>query len=635
MANKQINQLPDVTSGFSSDTLIPVQLPDGTTGRVLASQVQGGGSSTPGLYSVLDVDSYTNGYPIILNAGSKLKSSNTVGEDSLQMAEGYINTQSSDENGGTSVYLTPTEMGIRKSSNQTGTPLSSVIVGDNLVLQAQSIDNVYSSQFVYNNDGTSSEYLNALGSGNSHITKDTSLNDGNSASSVVDHYIKNETGEFRLTKTTEAGSEITEIITNEGTSTITQNPTLITSQAKTVILDSPDVNGTQTSFAIGDPFEDGNPVIIGRIATSDGLQTYVSQQEVDNSTRGFYNENLSSIQRIREVINANGSSWRIDGSSKNLTTNIDATIGLDLNALKGSDWGYDAQQDYGYDGGFQELRNRIQISKHFYEPDGDLFRIDDVHIKYNETLGNLINDEYKGINFGTPNGKLATYTHTLQWDATDLYGYSLTNLENKHEGGSSNEVSIIYNGDEQLSQSTQDATSIQFDVMHYDGRNSYLHIDQGQSSFQSNLTNQNDGLDLDPAENNLGTRLYSTRVDTGDISSFEVNPTRARIRVIGDNGDSNSIIDVTRNTINTTSSALTLETETTTIRDDDGTLLLQNPNQVTISSNIIQLSKVGATDLRLFIEGLSVHNNNSAALAAGLQVNEVYRKTSGELMIVH
>jgi hypothetical protein len=385
MANKQINQLPDVTSGFSSDTLIPVQLPDGTTGRVLASQVQGGGSSTPRLSDVLEQSNYTNGYDIILNAGSKLTSSQTEGEDSLLMSEGYIYTLSYDgTDNSTNIYLTPGETGIRKNNNQTGTPEATIsLFGNGINIATSSIDGRQTNQIVYSNDGNNTSLYKLFGeNGDSFIENTSSLSDIN-ANKVDLYYTKGINGELYLNKEYDSGYYRSIVNnSNEGDSSITQNPSFISAQATSI--------------------------------------------------------------------------------------------------------------------------------------------------------------------------------------------------------GSGN----------------------------------------------------NDGLELDPQESNLGTRLYSTDTN-GDISSFEVNPSRARIRAIGDNGDSNSIIDVTRNTINTTSSALTLETETTTIRDDDGTLLLQNPNQVTISSNIIQLSKVGATDLRLFIEGLSVHNNNSAALTAGLQVNEVYRKTSGELMIVH
>jgi hypothetical protein len=249
--NKEINQLPDVTSGFSSDTLIPVQLPDGTTGRVLASQVQGGGGSTPPLYSVLEVDNYTNGYDIILNAGSKLKSSNTNGEDSLQMIESYINMGSYDGNfDSTQLYLTPTQTGIRKNNNQTGTPEAEILLDSNgIILRTQPVDNVYNNSITYGNAGENNEELLYSSDGTSYVRKNSVVT-SNRARVTTNHYIKGGDGEFAFDKVEDVYGYTSRVTEGSRVTLIDQSSTYVNLTANNITLSKTD--GTNLRLFIND-----------------------------------------------------------------------------------------------------------------------------------------------------------------------------------------------------------------------------------------------------------------------------------------------------------------------------------------------------------------------------------------------
>jgi hypothetical protein len=200
MANKQINELTSGTSVNSTDRF-PIQNDEGITKSITAEQIADfiGGGSTPNLSDVLDQGNYTNGYDIILNAGSKLTSSQTEGEDSLQMIEGYINLSSYDGNfDSTQLYLTPTQNGIRKNNNQTGTPEAEILLDSNgVILKSESLDGKYSNEIKLTNDNTNYSLFNFVDGDVSYIETTSSLNNTN-ANKVDLYYTKGVNGESSL-----------------------------------------------------------------------------------------------------------------------------------------------------------------------------------------------------------------------------------------------------------------------------------------------------------------------------------------------------------------------------------------------------------------------------------------------------
>lgn len=196
--NKEINQLPDVTSGFSSDSLIPVQLADGTTGHVPASELPSG--STPELSDVLDQSNYTNGYDIIVNAGSKIKSNTSTGEDYILPGNGFISILSNDGDvNATRIIVYPTELSINKTNTSESVDEATILFRtDGLHLLNKSTDLIYDNSIVYGNDGNINKLFNFNdGTYLSRISSDSSISSGG-ANEVELYYVKNDDGEFSL-----------------------------------------------------------------------------------------------------------------------------------------------------------------------------------------------------------------------------------------------------------------------------------------------------------------------------------------------------------------------------------------------------------------------------------------------------
>jgi hypothetical protein len=201
MANKQINELTSGTSVNSTDRF-PIQNDEGITKSITAQQIADfiGGGSTPGLSDVLDVDNYANGYPIILNANAKIISDNQTGNDFLQMNPGYINLQSVNEENvdATQLYLTPTQIGIRKNNSQTGTPEAEILLDSNgVILKSESLDGKYSNEIKLTNDNTNYSLFNFVDGDVSYIETTSSLNNTN-ANKIDLYYTKGVNGESSL-----------------------------------------------------------------------------------------------------------------------------------------------------------------------------------------------------------------------------------------------------------------------------------------------------------------------------------------------------------------------------------------------------------------------------------------------------
>jgi len=151
------------------------------------------------------------------------------------------------------------------------------------------------------------------------------------------------------------------------------------------------------------------------------------------------------------------------------------------------------------------------------------------------------------------------------------------------------------------------------------------------------------GLDLDPAENNTGTRLYTEDTDSGDSSSLQLNPGK----LILDSSSENSSISISNgysdllfrnssismNSVSSVneniSSSLFIEPETRTtlgVYDSD------NPdNNVEIK---LSTAEITIYTVALFLRNIPTYADNAAAVADDYPVDGIYKTSTGELRIV-
>jgi hypothetical protein len=181
-----------------------------------------------------------------------------------------------------------------------------------------------------------------------------------------------------------------------------------------------------------------------------------------------------------------------------------------------------------------------------------------------------------------------------------------------------------------ISTSSIDGSQINDIVYSNDGNNTSLYKfvgPSGDSWIESNSQ-------LSDTRANKVDLYYTKGVNGEFLLQKDYDTTYYRSTVTNSNGNQSSFLQDAIQIIST-SKYFSINSESSSIRDTDQTLSIENINQLSLQSNIITLSKSSGTNLRLFISNLQVFANNNAALAAGLVATEVYRKSTGELMIVH
>jgi hypothetical protein len=151
------------------------------------------------------------------------------------------------------------------------------------------------------------------------------------------------------------------------------------------------------------------------------------------------------------------------------------------------------------------------------------------------------------------------------------------------------------------------------------------------------------GLELDPAQDNNGTRLYTEDGSSGDSSSLQLNPGR----LILDSSSENSSISISNgysdllfrnssismNSVSSVneniSSSLFIEPE---IRTTLGVYDLDNPdNNVEIE---LSTAEITIYTVALFLRNIPTYADNAAAVADDYPVDGIYKTSTGELRIV-
>jgi hypothetical protein len=201
MANKQINELPSGTTVTSTDKF-PIQNISGETKSITADQIADfiGTATTPGLSDVLNQDNYTNGYDIIVNAGSKIKSNTSTGEDYILPGNGFISILSNDGDvNAARIIVYPTELSINKTNTSESVDEATILFRtDGLHLLNKSTDLIYDNSIIYRNDGNINKLFNFNdGTYQSRISSDSSISSGG-ANEVQLYYVKNDDGELSL-----------------------------------------------------------------------------------------------------------------------------------------------------------------------------------------------------------------------------------------------------------------------------------------------------------------------------------------------------------------------------------------------------------------------------------------------------
>lgn len=243
MANIQINELPSGANVQSTDKF-PIQNINGETKSITADQIADfiGAATTPGLSDVLDQDNYTNGYDIILNANSKIKSNTSTGENFILPGDGFISIQSNDGDVNTTrMIVYPTELSISKINTAESVDESTILFRtDGLHLLSKSTDLVYDNSVVYGTNGNiNSSFIFNDGTTNSRITKDSSISTG-AANEVELYYTKGEAGELTLQIEKDTTYYTSVVSDGSNQSIFTQNTTEINLASRSFSIDSAD-----------------------------------------------------------------------------------------------------------------------------------------------------------------------------------------------------------------------------------------------------------------------------------------------------------------------------------------------------------------------------------------------------------
>lgn len=243
MANIQINELPSGANVQSTDKF-PIQNISGETKSITADQIADfiGAATTPGLSDVLDQDNYTNGYDIIVSAGSKIKSDSSIGENYILPGNGFISIQSNDGDVNTTrMIVYPTELSISKINTAQSVDESTILFRtDGLHLLSKSTDLVYDNSVVYGTDGNiNSRFDFNDGTYQSRITSDSSVSSGG-ANEVELYYTKGDSGELSLQIEKDTTYYTSVVSDNGNNSTFTQTSTEINLASRRFSIDSED-----------------------------------------------------------------------------------------------------------------------------------------------------------------------------------------------------------------------------------------------------------------------------------------------------------------------------------------------------------------------------------------------------------
>jgi hypothetical protein len=189
-----------------------------------------------------------------------------------------------------------------------------------------------------------------------------------------------------------------------------------------------------------------------------------------------------------------------------------------------------------------------------------------------------------------------------------------------------------------IQENTEDGT-VEMSIRGENG-NGNFYISSNQISQEVSDGDLISGLELDPAENNTGTRLYTEDTDSGDSSSLQLNPGS----LILDSSSENSSISISNgysdllfrnssisvSSVNENiSSSLFIEPETRTtlgVYDSDN-----NNNNVEIK---LSTAEITIDTVALFLPNIPTYADNAAAVADDYPVDGIYKTSTGELRIV-
>jgi hypothetical protein len=145
------------------------------------------------------------------------------------------------------------------------------------------------------------------------------------------------------------------------------------------------------------------------------------------------------------------------------------------------------------------------------------------------------------------------------------------------------------------------------------------------------------GLELDPAENNNGTRLYTEDADSGDktelyLLGYEIN--------LGNNSVSNNSdgsLNLNRFSVDLrfTSGDLSSALELDPAENNFGTRLFTEDTDTNDKSEIkLTPTEITIDTINLFLPTIPEYVDNATAISSGATTNQVYKTSTGELRIV-
>jgi hypothetical protein len=180
-------------------------------------------------------------------------------------------------------------------------------------------------------------------------------------------------------------------------------------------------------------------------------------------------------------------------------------------------------------------------------------------------------------------------------------------------------------------------TSITSHVFQDAQNNANLEVGVSTSFFTLRNGDLLSGLELDPSENNNGTRIYTEDTDSEQLSQLYLSPQTTQLQSFDSNFSVyNSGISTTFNpgVFGGNDSARCI-IEVTNLGGIGGANISATVDLVTDESEIIiSADELNINPVIIYLTAISTYADNAAAVAGGLPINAVYKTSTGELRIV-